>query len=190
MIRATDLDANGIAGAYARHYVEASDDTRRHGARWYRRQRSVIRELSRESGYDRRTVAAVVAVLSPQATWSNNLAGARWSLGLEPDDTPAPWGILGESYRKASRILAGEPFAAVNLRGRKVAAFYRALTGDESAAVVDSWMIDAAGVDIGCLTPRKYDVLAGALAAVAADAGEPVARVQATIWVHVRGAAD
>lgn len=189
MIRAGDLDVDGIELSLARHYLDAPVEIRDAGAAWYRNARRTVRIMAAASGYSRRQTAAVVAVLSPQATWSNNVLGARWILGLEGDDAPRPWGVLGANYDKASRIVAGEAPSSV-LGGRKVTSFYLALTGNDSAVVVDSWMVYASGAEIGSLTKAKYDILADAIERVATDAGIPPAHLQATVWIAVRGKAE
>jgi hypothetical protein len=96
--------------------------------------------------------------------------------------------VTGCPALKARRIVAGESPDVV-LGGRKVRAFNRALVGDESAEVVDVWMLRAAGYRSDRPTPRVYETVARALRKVAARVAVPVARLQAVVWVVARGRA-
>lgn len=190
MISAKSLDRDAIVDNYARAYASATDDLERDGRAWYGSARETCERMAAESGRSARDVAAIVAVLSPQVRWAPNIAAAREALELPADPSlPSKYGVLGESWRKATRILLGESADDV-LSGPKVTAFDRALRGDLSAVVVDTWMIAAAGVDIGALTPAKYRVLAECIALAADDAGELPAVFQAIVWCAVRGASE
>jgi hypothetical protein len=97
---------------------------------------------------------------------------------------------LGSSVDKAERIRDGERPLSV-LRGPKTRAFYRAMTGDTSAGVVDVWMVRAMGLDPKkSLTPSQYAVCDEALQAAAAEVGLPTTTFQAIVWTVVRGGAE
>jgi hypothetical protein len=96
--------------------------------------------------------------------------------------------VFSSSLAKAQRIYRGERPSSV-LSGPKVRAFYRALLGDTTAAVVDVWVARAAGW-VGELKPRAYALVASALVAAARAVRVSVARFQAVVWVAVRGRAQ
>lgn len=173
-----------LAARLAGHWHASDRATRRAGVRWYRDARDTARAMARAAGVTHATAAGVIAAISPRLHWRHNVNAARTLLlGGEPT------GVFRASLAKARRIMAGERPLTV-LSGRKVRAFYRALMGDESAAVVDVWTARAAGLDPKDLTPRQYDLVAAALTMAARDLGTTTARLQAVAWVHVRGRAS
>ena len=77
-------------------------------------------------------------------------------------------------------------FAA--LKGLKTNAFAKAIAGDMSAVVVDTWMVKAAGLDSSkSLSKGKYFALASAVTAVALSMGWSNAATQAVVWCAIRG---
>lgn len=202
--------------AQARHFRRriraaweaASDADRSAGRAWYARAESAAADMAAAApaGIGPWRAAAVLAALSPRTQWVQNVTGARLAceaagrmaadpLFSEPDDiaaavtaAAAPY-ALGESVRKAARILTGEHPAAV-LGGPKVRAFFANITGDHDAVTIDVW---AARVAFGGYAPvpagRLYDRLADAYRAVAAEVGESPRDVQAATWIAIRGAA-
>lgn len=152
------------------------------GAVWYRESRREARRLSREHGVPLSRAAGVIAALSPRVRWSENVRLA--------DDALAGRrvGALKTSVRKAERIVNGARPLDV-LKGPKTRAFYRAIMGSEDAAVVDVWMLRAAGWPTDAVTPKQYERVADALRAAAMDADVATATMQATVWTEVRGKA-
>ena len=163
-------------------FQSATRAVKRQGADWYRLAGAAARSMARKHGVTRACAAGVIAALSPRLTWSYNVRAAE--LTLQGGDVP---GVFRASLAKARRIAAGERPLSV-LSGPKVRAFYRALMGDTSAAVVDVWTARAAGV-LGDAGPARLLEVASALRLAAAEVGRPVAHVQATAWVVVRGRA-
>lgn len=147
--------------------------------RWYRESRRVARALARKHGVSLATAAGVIAALSPRQQWSANVAGADDLLG----------GGTGCGFAKnrdkAERIANGERPLDV-LSGPKVRAFYRAIMGDQDAAVVDVWMWRAMGQNP--LAPTvKYDDAAASLVEAARKVEVAVTAFQAAVWTYVRG---
>ncbi len=164
-------------------WSRATDEERELGAEWYAAQRARISRMARNFDCSRACAAGVVAALSPRLRWSVNVRAAETLLS-----GTTPSGVFKASLRKAQRILAGEKPLKV-LSGPKVRAFYRALMGDESAAVVDVWVARAVGWTKE-IKGKTYDRIARALAKAAEIVGVAVAKLQAVAWVVVRGSAS
>lgn len=130
------------------------------------------------------TAAGVIAALSPRLTWSYNVIAAEAVLA-KAERVP---GVFRANLVKARAIAEGARPLTV-LSGPKVRAFYRALCGDSSAAVVDVWTARAAGLDQTALTPTMYDQVARALRMGADEVGTTTSSMQAVAWVAVRGRA-
>lgn len=96
-------------------------------------------------------------------------------------------GCFRANLAKARAIAAGGKPLTV-LSGPKVRAFYRALVGDDSAAVIDVWTVRAAGW-LTSLTERAYALVSRALEIAARKLNTSVTRLQAVAWVAVRGRA-
>lgn len=163
-------------------YRAASETVRRVGRDWYRNARRTAWGLATEAGVTLRTAAGVIAALSPRLQWRTNVRAARAMLLGEN-----PSGVFKASKAKARRIIAGESPDEV-LSGPKVRAFFDALCGNESAAVVDVWIARAVGLD-RAPTNDEYGRIALALRLASIETGERVAPLQAIAWVQVRGRA-
>lgn len=170
-----------IANRLLKHWRAATPAERSQGKAWYTYARSVARKLARAFKVTLARAAGVLAALSPRVHWVHNVALARANLaGHEPKG-------LRDNWYKASRITNGERPLKV-LSGPKVRAFYRAIMGDETAVVVDTWMVEAAGWTAS-LTPRAYELIARATTHAAEVARTTPTRLQAGVWVTVRGRA-
>lgn len=176
-------------------YERSTQDQRAEGRAWYADQREIVRLLAQRHGVSAECVAAVVSALSPQTRWSANIAGAArllaaWSAG----ETAAPRNatLYYKNAEKAWRILTGEVSAdAAFKNGPKTRAFWRNLSGDETAVTVDVWMARALALDTSKfasgIKPNVYRECAEAVAEAARIVGEPPAQFQAIVWVTVRG---
>jgi hypothetical protein len=177
----------GILGSYDR--ASQREDHYRDGATWYTDSRRFARRLARETGASERTAAGVIAALSPRQTWAGNQRAARAVLvAAQRRDRQPPRVGLGRSVAQAWAIAHGARPLSV-LSGPKVRSFYRNLTGDLQAVTVDVWAARAAGVDPDRLTPRLYELVAGAYIAAAQEVGVPPAVLQAIVWTEIRGRA-
>jgi hypothetical protein len=163
-------------------HFEASDGN---GERWYRESRRFARSLQREHGGGLAKPAGVIAALSPQVQWAvNKRMAAHYMAHGEPGE-----GCLRLSEERAYRIWRGDKPLSV-LRGPKTRAFYRAIMGDENAAVVDTWILAAVNWPSRGISPKQYERVAAALKDAARVTGLGTATFQAVVWVVVRGGAE
>ncbi len=163
------------------HY-EQSDGA---GVPWYRESRRFARRLAREHGGGLARPAGITAALSPQVQWSVNKRMAEHYMAT---GTPGE-GCLRLSDDRARAIWLGQRPLQV-LRGPKTTAFYRAIMGDEDAAVIDTWMLQAVGWPHKGISPKQYEKCAEALRKAAAYTPHTTAQFQAVVWTQVRGGAD
>lgn len=168
-----------------RCWLRATREHRVSGAQWYRSAAGSVAALATRHGKSRAVVAGVVAATSPRLHWSRNLAVSDILLA-----GGAPSGVFRASLDKARRIMAGAKPLTV-LGGNKVRAFYRALLGDRTAAVIDVWMLRACGLADTTRLDRNdmYRKCTEALTKVARRVGTSVTDLQATLWVAARGCA-
>ena len=159
------------------HYRPAPD-----GPAWYRASQHEAQRIAELSGVTIVVAAGVIAALSPRVQWAVNvrMAEALCRTGVT--------GGLARSVAAARRIMDGEDPLEV-LTGPKTNAFFRAIMGDEDAAVVDVWMMRAVGLNRSKLTSKQYEAVAAALRSAAARAGLPTAEFQAQVWTTIRGRA-
>ena len=164
------------------HWRAADPATRRAGRSWYAEAEREAVELSREAapGVGPVACAGILAALSPRAQWSVNV---RWAWAAIRGE--AIGGLPG-NRAKAAAIATGTRPDHV-LRGPKVRAFWRAIAGDPTAAVVDVWMARAMGLGDAPLTPKRYAEAEAALREAARRVRVPVRDFQATVWLQARG---
>ena len=172
-----------VASGYMAWWEAADDEAREAGFSWYGYARGFARALAKEAGVPLSVAAGVTAVLSPRVRWAQNKGAARTMLL----DGQRPKGPIGTSIAKAERIIAGERPRDV-VSGPKVSAFYRQIMGDNNATVIDTWMVQAAGLPAGySLKPAEYEVLAEGLRIAAKCAKVPCGQFQAVVWTSIRG---
>ena len=172
-----------VVARLVRHYETADAAIVEAGRAWYKNARAVIRTLANRYEVSEACAAGIMAATSPRVHWKRNIALTELFLAGKYRR-----GCFKDNARKARRIVAGERPLSV-LRGDKVRAFYRALTGDSSAAVVDVWMLRAANW-LKTVTERVYRTIANAIKTAADSVGVPVAEFQAVVWTAIRGRAD
>lgn len=169
------------------------------GLEWYARAESAARALAAGTAgaitVDR--AAGALAALSPRVSWSQNLRGAALMVDAAAAGRPAPRVAgVGSNRAKAWAILTAPAVAPLDiLRGDKVRAFYRNITGDVDAVTIDIWAMFAAdGRALPAhrmgLTAHEYARYAGAYRAAAGARGTDPRTMQATVWVATRGRAD
>jgi hypothetical protein len=164
-------------------YEGAPQETRDAGNSWYASAQASARAMASEHGTTEAVAAGVIAALSPRIHWVRNLKVARLVLARK-----RVTGVLQASLAKARRILAGAKPLSV-LSGPKTRAFYRALRGDQAAAVIDVWMLKAVRYANDKVSSIDYERISQALARAASRVGVTIARMQAIIWTVVRGRA-
>ncbi len=151
-------------------------------AGWYERDREFLQQTFRG---DWKLVAALLAATSPQVTMS-----ISWNLSMKiyrgfVAGTEVSVNGMQKTHRKnVLRALSGE-----ELQGRKVNSFYRALTGDGDAVVLDLWMLR-----LFKFYPKhshnpqggRYNKLAQKFRVVARSHGYAPAEFQAALWICYR----
>ena len=176
------------------HFNDAKPLEVLEGAQWYDSANSDIQALATAYDMPARTVAGVVAVLSPRMRWSENISEAASIIQQYYADVTAESAhsiTFLQNVRKAYSVLAGDDSA---IRGPKVTAFYRNLLGDPTVVTVDIWAIRAAigktlrdskGTD---RAPNKTEqaAITKAYETAAREVGISPAKLQAIVWVVVR----
>lgn len=157
------------------------------GLQWYPDAHTFARALSKG---DVSKGAGVIAALSPQTSWAQNMTLASRAF-VEGTAT----GHTGDALGKANRILAGEPPLDV-LGGSKVRSFYANIVDPIGPDVtIDRHAHDIA---VGMPTDNKargqlsrkgvYELFADTYREVSALVSIPVAALQAVTWVAWREA--
>lgn len=162
-------------------YAEADAATLAEGREWYSHAERMVAELAAHYGLARSTVAGVVAALSPQRRWRENVAQAETLLERRPVRNAYQANVL-----KAEAIADGADPLEV-LGGPKVRAFFANLIGGREVVTVDVWAQRAAtGRDLEAPKWGRYRRIARAYREVAARVGEHPRDFQAIIWLTLR----
>lgn len=189
-------------------YADTCEDTRTIGREWYPRAYETAQGLARECGRPNATerAAAIIAALSPQTRWRENVTAARviarhaWLGDALTYDLTRP-GLALPGYRtnhaKALGIAQGAPIGAhyvspdgFGKHAPKVRAFFANICGDDSRVTLDVWAMRAAfGDDAREPSGRAYTIGETAYRRAAESVGETARDFQAIIWTHVRGLA-
>lgn len=153
------------------------------GANWYRESREAVREVY---GKDWPLFVKCLAATSANASLSANMTLAKKAFNMIQDTgTVSRGGFCKAHFSGLNHVIAGRlP------RGRKVHNFAKALLGDESAVVVDVWMLRYAGIDRKAPTPREYDYIESRVREEAEDNGVTPSAWQAVLWARTRGAGE
>lgn len=161
------------------------------GACWYATAHSHASELAAEFGYTVDACAGVIAALSPQTSWWQNLMLARQSIELGE----IVQGHTGDAMRKVNAILADPNTDPLDvLGGLKVRSFFRNIRSggyDTEYVTIDRHAYDiATGVRLNgsSLTPKRYEETADVYRRAGAILGMTPAQAQATAWVIHRDA--
>ena len=148
---------------------------------WYADAENVAREVAENLNATVEVGASVISAFSPRERWTSNVAKAvAFSLGHDVR------GLPNNLVMANSALVNG--FDA--LRGPKTNAFARAIAGDESAVVIDIWMMRAAKVDSDAPNKTQYREMTEAVSVIARKTGMTNRTVQALIWILVRGSAE
>lgn len=154
------------------------------GAFWYQTAEKTIREWAGYAEKAPEVIAAMVAVLSPQCEWGQNLKAAEQLLMHGDITTHGP---LHVSIDKAKRVLAEDITNTRNVMptGSKVYNFSLNLAGDLSGVTIDTHMVQACHADpLYYLYPKPagYEVYATAITLVADELAIAPAILQAILW--------
>ena len=146
---------------------------------WYCEAQAFAKHLTTITPWSLEVASCVISSFSPRNKWANNKAQAlSFAMGVNPKG-------LRNNLRMAQ---ASTRLGFAALKGNKTNAFARAIAGDMTAVVIDTWMVKAAGLDSSkSLSKGKYFALASAVTAVALGMGWSNAATQAAIWCAIRG---
>ncbi len=180
----SDADMERYTRNIIRRYHDATDDQLARGQRWYQTAHDVAEMIS---GGDVVAGAGVLAALSPQTSWDENVKRAARAF---VDGKPS--GHFGDALRKAARCMAGDDPATVLPMESKTGHFYRCIVDPETedavcidrhahdVAVGERWGDDA---DRGLSSKKRYAIIANAYREAARKLGVSPATVQAVTWV-------
>ena len=161
------------------------------GTGWYRGAENLARRLARKYGCTKHQAAGVIAAMSPNQTWANNLVMAEHALSGNPKG-------FASAVARVKRILAGGSIIATfpdpSGPSHKIREFYRAISGNPNAVVIDRWALRAAWgkhADIHDLQRKGvYFMVAQCYREVAHLFDMDPRDFQASVWIHVRGSAE
>lgn len=162
------------------------------GTGWYRGAERIARRLARKYGTTKHRAAGVIAAMSPNQTWKNNLVMAEEALAGNPRG-------FSSAVARARRIMAGgsiiSTFPDPDGNSHKIREFYRAIAGNPNAVVIDRWALRAAwgeaSVDAHWLQRKGvYNMVADAYREVARTIEMDPRDFQAAVWIHVRGGGE
>lgn len=152
-----------------------------HGRTWYRDAATELGSWARSNGWPVDDVLAAFAAGSPRTTVAMH---AEVATSLLTDGAvgrpPLPVHIaLWNRYQRTGRI---DPMGTA----RKVAAFWRALNGDESAIPIDVWMMRALGMtDKHVRRVASLDAAETRIRKLADMLGWTPAETQAAVWTGI-----
>lgn len=163
--------------------------------RWYEHARKELRQISEKLDVPYRIVCGVCAILSPRNKWDNNVSDTvaiigGYLAGLDVDRVSVH--TFTDNKYKAWLLMHDYSIDDAEnckyIKGQKVRAFWRALCGDDYAAVIDTWMVVASGLSKDERLHRNnlYNIVAACLEEIADRYDIPVTVLQARIWCAVR----
>lgn len=161
----------------------ASPTERAVGREWYPTASALVGIIADHTSTDPRTVAAVLAALSPRNPWRWNVADAATFCDAARRGLPQPTATtFGHNRNTAWRILRLE--TGWKSAAPKARAFARACSGDRRSVVVDVWAVRVAtdGRRDSVSGQRDYDNLARAYTVAARIVGETPRELQAIVW--------
>lgn len=182
-------------------YNETSQSERAEGRQWYPNALATAARIARpEHGISIRRAAAIIAVLSPQTRWRQNVAGAARLIDAAAAGT-TPTGLPGypTNHAKALNIAQGAAFGAgvgdaFGGEAPKVRAFYRNIVGGyiySRCVTLDVWAMRAAtGKDGPPPRGARYAKGEGWYQTAAVAVGERPCDFQAIIWLAMRPPAE
>jgi hypothetical protein len=164
-------------------YARATDADKKEGLAWYPTAQGGCETWARGFGLDARTVACVIAAISPQCDWTSNL---RIAFELISGQTTVTGGALRANVYKARAILANRATEVTNYFkvAPKVTAFSQNLSGVRRAVTVDAHAAQAAtnNLNVNTVRPAAYIVFAECYRAVADELGIDPRDFQAIVW--------
>jgi hypothetical protein len=174
------------------------------GMGWYAKARMYAESLAAGSPYTLEQCMGILAVVSPGTDWAgkndsvpaqiiNVHASGKHLCKVGPEGPDSTWPFRSyDCIKKAQRILDGDLTA---IKGNKVTAFYRNISGNYDPPTIDGWMVKIALAEpkkkwgelgINSDGPGAYKVLADALRASAGRVGMTNGQFQAVCWESYR----
>lgn len=147
-------------------------------SRWYHESESIARQVAYNMRIPFDYGAAVVAAFSPRVHWVRN---KRMAIDFSVD-LPV--------HTMTSHLVAATKAAVYgidSLNGPKTNAFARAISGDEQAVTIDTWMMKAAGSDDLAPKRKDYPAYVEAMKDAALDFDLTPRTAQAIVWIVERG---
>ena len=179
-------DPATMADRIAEIYSLATDAEHLDGAAWYPAAREIAELVATIGGWSTSAGAGIIAALSPQCSWDENIVRALAYANGESV------GATADSVRKCDAIARGEDPSTV-LGGRKVRSFYRNILGIDSAVTVDRHAVaivygrPVSDREIKLLERAgAYTVIASAYRAAARRLGIAPSTLQAVTWLAWR----
>jgi len=168
-------------------YAEATADERADGFAWYAAAYEAAENIARRTGLDVAVVVAVIAVLSPQKLWEENIVWAEQVCAAHVAGQPLPRRGLGNSLRRAAIALTGDLSDVLRESGSlKVRNFYLSIMGVPGAACVDRHALRIVMGDPMVTPPGmsdgRYRLAAEAYCDAARELRVGVRHVQAVTW--------
>lgn len=144
------------------------------GRTWYDEATISVKAYADRKGFTHKRVADILAILSPRVSVKHSITlTMRY---LEEGTTQGM--MLGRIRALQKYERTGEFF------GPKVTAFSKALQGDTTVVVVDTWMLKAFG-DVKP-TPKVHKSITKSVRMIATKLQWQPAETQAAIWVSMR----
>lgn len=178
--------------------ADADDASQAEGLAWYLSAHSIAADLAVTHGYAVRQTAGVIAALSPQTGWADNVRLATNACEHAANGrTDLIGGHTTDACRKASIILQGEDPADV-LGGRKVRSFFANIARPTTPGpvTVDRHCVDMLAGQRGYVSSRilerigTYTRCAAVVRSVARELGYRPHELQAIAWVGWRKTHD
>lgn len=180
-------DHETMVNALVAHYNDATERDITQGETWYNDAREIANALAVGTDYSIEQTASVIAVLSPNVAWDENVNSAVLAVeGHYNGVHHSQWrgAGYGENKTKANDILNGD---LSRLRGPKVTNFARGILGDSEACTIDLWMLRSIGCeDTLNVTPKRWVKINAAIREAAAQCGYDTCTFQAIVWSKVR----
>lgn len=185
-LRANVGDHGDMVAAIVETYGRADDAQRDAGRAWYGTAGRMVRAIAAPHRADPERTAFVLAALSPRNPWRWNVADAyafvaAASAGAETRPAATTFSRNADTAWRIATTDVGNPWAS---SAPKVRAFVRAILGDSSAVVIDTWAIRVATRGaLAEVRDREYQPVADAYADAAAMVGETPTDMQAISWI-------
>lgn len=173
-----------------RQWHLSTDNQREAGANWYPIARRIVGRWSIQYGYSPETVAVIIAALSPQCDWHQNLVGAESILvgGIATGTRCLQACIRKAVYLRESNACLDD-LIDVMPHGAKVNHFAANLCGLDHCVTIDTHAMQAALDNPIAVVPstafhwNQYRTFESAYVDTATDLGIVPTAFQATLWL-------